>query len=65
MGWSFDDGKVQGYVNQAMAQNASYKPIDRQLEMAWSTLYAKRGKDDPDDDDRELAAAEHYMYARW
>jgi|HubBroStandDraft_6_1064221.scaffolds.fasta_scaffold330105_2 hypothetical protein len=65
MGWSFDDNKVQRYINQAMAQNASYKPIDRQLEAAWSTLYAKRGKDDPDDDDRELAAAEHYMYARW
>jgi hypothetical protein len=29
MGWSFDDSKVQGYINQAMAQNASYKPIDR------------------------------------
>jgi hypothetical protein len=63
--WSFDDSKVQGYINKAMAQNALYKPIDRQLESAWSALYSQRETDDPDGDDRELSAAEHYMYARW
>ena len=45
MGWSFDDNKVQRYINQAMAQNASYKPIDRQLEMAWYALCeARKGR---------------------
>ncbi|MFN8176804.1 MAG: hypothetical protein U0167_02700 [bacterium] len=65
MGWSFDDKKTQGYIDKAMAANSSYKPIASQLEMAWAWLYQKREKEDPDGDDRELAAAEHYMYARW
>jgi len=63
--WSFDDSKVQGYINRAMAKNASFQPIDTQLERAWYALYSQRKTDDPDGDDRELAAAEHYMYARW
>lgn len=65
MGWSFDDKKVQTYIDKAMAENRIYKPIDTQLSQAWAWLYALRDKTDPDGDDRELAAAEHYMYARW
>ena len=62
---AFDDSKVQAYINKAMAETSNYKPIDNQLSMAWSNLYMRREKDDPDGNDRELAAAEHYMYARW
>jgi len=65
MGWSFDDAKTQGYIDKAMSENSSYKPLSNQLQMAWGWLYQKRDKEDPKGDDRELAAAEHYMYARW
>ena len=62
--WFFDDKKTQGYIDDALKKNAQY-PIDTQLFSAWSYLYNLRGKIDPTDDNRELAAAEHYMYARW
>lgn len=65
MGWSMDDAKTQRYIDRAMSENSSYKPIEHQLEMAWSGLVQKRDNEDPKGDDRELAAAEHYMYARW
>jgi hypothetical protein len=65
MGWTFYDSKVQAYIDKAMAKWSSYKPIDKQLNMAWSSLYQQRETNDPDGDDRELSAAEHYMYARW
>ena len=65
MGWSMDDAKTQRYIDKAMSEWSSYKPIDRQLEMAWGWLVQKRDNEDPKGDDRELAAAEHYMYARW
>lgn len=63
--WHFDDKKVEAYIRDAMKKNAMYRPIDKQLEYAWASLYALRGSIDPNDDNRELAAAEHYMYARW
>ena len=62
--WSFDDQKTQGYIDGAMKKNAQYA-LDTQLFSAWSDLLNLRAKTDPDDDDRELAAAEHYAYARW
>ena len=63
--WYFDDGKVYSYINSALAENSNYQPIDNQLEMAWSSLFMQRENEDPEGDNRELAAAEHYMYARW
>ena len=65
MGWSLDDAKTQRYINEAMADSASFSPIENQLSQAWSYLFQKRERNDPKGDDRELAAAEHYMYARW
>jgi hypothetical protein len=65
MGWSMDDHKVQNYINGAIAAWTDTSPLSKRLEMAWSQLYQQREKKDPDGDDRELAAAEHYMYARW
>ena len=64
MGWSMDDHKVQNYINAAIDNWTDTSPMSKRLEMAWSQLYQQRNKD-PDGDDRELAAAEHYMYARW
>jgi hypothetical protein len=64
MGFSFDDSKTQGHIDWAMKKNAQY-PLDTQLFSAWSDLLNLRGKTDPNDDNRELAAAEHYAYARW
>lgn len=61
--WFFDDKKTQGYIDDALKRNAQY--LDGQLFNAWSDLFNLRGKIDPTDDNRELAAAEHYMYARW
>jgi hypothetical protein len=61
----FDDAKTQRYINGAMAEFARYAPIENQLNMAWSNLYQKRETEDPGGDNSELAAAEHYMYARW
>jgi hypothetical protein len=62
--WSFDDSKTQGYIDWAMKKNAQYG-IDQQLFSTWSDLFNYRGQTDPNDDNRELAAAEHYAYARW
>jgi hypothetical protein len=62
---SFDNNRVQTYIDKAMADNTNFKPIGNQLEMAWSQLYMQREKEDPKCDNEELAAAEHYMYARW
>jgi hypothetical protein len=58
MGWSFDDSKVQKYINKAMVENQGNPS------KAHGWLYALRETSDPKGDDRELAAAEHYMYAR-
>lgn len=63
MAWSFDGTKAQMYVNQALANNAQY--LNNQLNYAAMELRHKRETDDPQDKNRELAAAEHYMYARW
>ena len=63
--WYFDDQKVRDYIDDAMKKNVVFQPIDNQLGYAWNYLYNLRGRIDPDDDNRELAAAEHYMYARW
>ena len=63
--WYFDDNKVRAYNDDAMRKRAVNQPIDNQLGYAWSDLYNLRGSIDPDDENRELAAAEHYMYARW
>ena len=66
MGWFFfDDAKCQGYINAAMTENAPYQPVDKQTGYAWNTLKNRRDRTDPDGDDRELAAAEHYLWARW
>src|SRR5262245_60295540 len=64
MGWSFDDRKCQAYIDAAMAENAAYQPIDRQANYAFHTLKNRRATTDPEDNDRELAAAEHYLFAR-
>src|SRR5579871_317893 len=61
--WSFDDSQTQRYIDQAMRENARY--LNEQTHNAWNWLYNLRGRIDPKDDNRELAAAEHYMYARW
>ena len=63
--FSFDNNKVQAYIDKAMTSNNTYKPIGNQLEMAWSEIYMKRENEDPNSNDDELAAAEHYLYARW
>ena len=65
MGWSFDDKKTRAYIDDAMAKNSWRRPFDQQLHSAWYSLYSLRESTDPKGDDRELAAAEHYMYARW
>ena len=59
-----DDDKVTGYINQSFDVTSHLFGISK-LNSAWSWLYGKRGTDDPDNDDDELAAAEHYMYAPW
>jgi hypothetical protein len=38
MGWSFDDKKTQAYINKAIAENAVYQPIDKQLGYAWKCV---------------------------
>jgi hypothetical protein len=63
--WAFDDKKVRAYIDDAMKKNATWTPIDIQLRHAFKYLFELRGSTDPKDDNRELAAAEHYMYARW
>lgn len=62
--WFFSDSKTQTYINNAIAEYKMYAH-DTQLEMAWFSLFQRREEKDPDGDDRELAAAEHYLYARW
>ncbi len=59
----FDDKKVQAHIDRVMAENAQY--LSNQLNYAYMSLRHQRETDDPNDNDRELAAAEHYMYARW
>lgn len=60
-----DNAKVQGYIDESFdQQNRVYKGIAR-LSQAHAWLYQKRQSDDPNDDNDELAAAEHYMWARW
>jgi hypothetical protein len=63
--WSFDDKKVKAYIDDALAQKRAYWPRAKQNQEAWLALYALRQQTDPNDDNRELAAAEHYMYARY
>jgi hypothetical protein len=60
---SFDDKKVQAYIDHVMEANAQY--LNNQLSYAYMEIRHQRETEDPKDDDRELAAAEHYMYARW
>ncbi len=62
---SFDDQKVQTYINKALAANSHRKSFGERLLGAFGDLYAQRGREDPNDDNLELAAAEHYMYARY
>lgn len=58
-----DNAKVQGYIDESFdQQNRVYKGIAR-LSQAHAWLYQKRQSDDPNDDNDELAAAEHYMWA--
>ena len=60
-----EHAKVQGYIDESFnQQNRVYTGIAR-LSQAHAWLYMKRQKDDPNDDDEELAGAEHYMWARW
>jgi hypothetical protein len=63
--FSFDDQKVQMYVNKALAENVHQKSYEHRLLGAFGSLYAQRGREDPNDENLELAAAEHYMYARY
>jgi hypothetical protein len=60
---SFNDQKVQAYIDRVMAANAQY--LNNQLNYAYMEIRHQRETEDPKDDNRELAAAEHYMYARW
>lgn len=62
---SFDDQKVQTYINNALAANSHQKSFEERLLGAFTDLYKQRGREDPNDDNLELAAAEHYMYARY
>ncbi len=55
----FSDTRVQTYINEAM-RTCGNNPNE-----AWSSLYMQRQNTDPNDTNVELAAAEHYMYARW
>lgn len=60
-----DDGKVQTHIDRSFAQQMDIYTGAGRLEQAWAWLYQTRQTDDPNDDDAELAAAEHYMWARW
>ncbi len=62
---SFDDQKVKTYLSKAQAANSHQKSFEDQLLGAFGDLYAQRGREDPNDENLELAAAEHYMYARY
>lgn len=60
-----DNTKVQSYIDESFdQQNRVYKGVAR-LSQAHAWLYQKRQAEDPNDDNAELAAAEHYMWARW
>lgn len=63
--FSFDDQKVQNYINNALAANLFRKSFEARLLGAFNELYAQRGREDPNDENLELAAAEHYMFARY
>ncbi|MFT3883247.1 MAG: hypothetical protein QM703_26790 [Gemmatales bacterium] len=63
--FSFDDNKVQAYIDEALRWGADQKGRKDQLNKAFAHLYQKRGQEDPNDDNRELATAEHYLYARY
>jgi hypothetical protein len=53
-----DDGAVQAHIDQALEQNSD------DVGNASLSLMAKRNES-TDCDDENLAAAEHYMFARW
>lgn len=60
-----DNAKVQGYIDESFTQqNRIFNGVGR-LAQAHAWLYQKRQTEDPNDDNDELAAAEHYMWARW
>ena len=60
-----DNAKVQSYVDQSFdQQNRIFNGVGR-LAQAHAWLYQKRQAEDPNDDNEELAGAEHYMWARW
>jgi hypothetical protein len=61
--WRFDDKKVQQYIDYYLKTNAQY--MQNKMMYAANKARYDRHEQDPDDENRELAAAEHYLYARW
>jgi hypothetical protein len=56
-----DDAHVQELIDESLALYDGLKDIEQKLDMAWSYLYGQR---ETHCCDYDLAAAEHYMWAR-